>query len=69
MFVDVVKSYGLVLVVDKFVVVVSDSIIFFIVMGGDIFGVVVDLFLRLLKGVDGVLKWDGILKFCELIDV
>ncbi|KAK4678579.1 phosphate system positive regulatory protein pho81 [Podospora pseudoanserina] len=68
--VDAIKSHGLALVVDKSAAAAaSDSTTPPTATGGDIFGVVADPFPRLPKGVDGVLKRDGILKFCESIDV
>ncbi|KAK4170608.1 hypothetical protein QBC36DRAFT_201065, partial [Triangularia setosa] len=62
--VDAIKSHGLALVVDKSTADTNSSNI---PPSADIFSV--DPFPRLPKGVDGVLKRDGILKFNESIDV
>ncbi|KAK4202528.1 hypothetical protein QBC40DRAFT_251926 [Triangularia verruculosa] len=63
--VDAIKSHGLALVVDKSTTAENSGIAATPV--ADIFSV--DPFPRLPKGVDGVLKRDGILKFNESIDV
>ncbi|KAK0674707.1 hypothetical protein QBC41DRAFT_212479 [Cercophora samala] len=69
--VDAIKSHGLALVVDKSAAAAAaaaeSSSSPMTGGGGDIFSV--DPFPRLPKGVDGVLKRDGILKFNESIDV
>ncbi len=59
--VDAIKSHGLALVVDK-----SGESSKVVEVGGPLG---VDPFPRLPKGVDGVLKGDGVLRFNESIDV
>ncbi|KAK0747517.1 hypothetical protein B0T21DRAFT_278089 [Apiosordaria backusii] len=65
--VDAIKSHGLALVVDKSTADTTASNNNNTPPSADIFSV--DPFPRLPKGVDGVLKRDGILKFNESIDV
>lgn len=59
--VDAIKSHGLALVVDKAGACVRSA--------PEAGGPLADPFPRLPKGVDGVLKRDGVLRFNESIDV
>lgn len=62
--VDAIKSHGLALVVDKSGEKAASSAVPEFGVGG-----VIDPFPRLPKGVDGMLKGNGVLRFNESIDV
>lgn len=59
--IDAIKSQGLALVIDKSAERQGEA--------GDVGGPLPDLFPRLPKGVDGLLKGNGVLRFNESIDV